>query len=167
MAVLRLFTAARVFLGAGVAGAAALTLGLGHPYWAPVSAAAVLQASHVRMTWHRSIQRGMGTAAGLLLGALLLAAHPDPVLIAALVVLMQLGIEVFIRRNYALGVLFITPMTMLLSDLLVPARRTPWWSTGWVASPWASSWGWRPPSSCPTPGGRHAAPRARPLLSWR
>jgi hypothetical protein len=121
VAVLRLFTAARVFLGAGVAGAAALTLGLGHPYWAPVSAAAVLQATHVRMTWHRSIQRGMGTAAGLLLGALLLAAHPDPVLIAALVVLMQLGIEVFIRRNYALGVLFITPMTMLPSDLLVPS----------------------------------------------
>ena len=121
VAVLRLLTAARVFLGAGVAGAAALTLGLGHPYWAPVSAAAVLQATHVRMTWHRSIQRGLGTAAGLLLGALLLAAHPDPVLIAALVVLMQLGIEVFIRRNYALGVLFITPMTMLLSDLLVPS----------------------------------------------
>ena len=121
VAVLRLFTAARVFLGAGVAGAGALALGLGHPYWAPVSAAAVLQATHVRMTWHRSIQRGLGTAAGLLLGALLLAAHPDPVLIAVLVVLMQLGIEVFIRRNYALGVLFITPMTMLLSDLLVPS----------------------------------------------
>jgi hypothetical protein len=121
VAVLRLFTAVRVFLGAGVAGEVALTLGLGHPYWAPVSAAAVLQATHVRMTWHRSIQRGLGTAAGLLLGALLLAAHPDPVLIAVLVVLMQLGIEVFIRRNYALGVLFITPMTMLLSDLLVPS----------------------------------------------
>ena len=42
-------------------------------------------------------------------------------MIAVLVVLMQLGIEVFLSRNYALGVLFITPMTMLLSDLLVPS----------------------------------------------
>ncbi len=121
LAVLRLVGSARVLLGAGVAGAGALLLGLGHPYWAPVSAAAVLQATHVRMTWHRSIQRGFGTAAGLVLGALLLQAHPDPVVVAVLVVLMQLGIEVFLSRNYALGVLFITPMTMLLSDLLVPS----------------------------------------------
>ena len=42
-------------------------------------------------------------------------------MIAVLVVLMQLGIEVFLSRNYALGVVFITPMTMLLSDLLVPS----------------------------------------------
>ena len=121
LAVLRLVGSGRVLLGAGVAGAGALLLGLGHPYWAPVSAAAVLQATHVRMTWHRSIQRGFGTAAGLVLGALLLQAHPDPVVVAVLVVLMQLGIEVFLSRNYALGVLFITPMTMLLSDLLVPS----------------------------------------------
>jgi hypothetical protein len=121
LAMLRLVTSARVLLGAGAAGAGALLLGLGHPYWAPVSAAAVLQATHVRMTWHRSIQRGLGTAAGLLLGALLLQAHPGAVVIAVLVVLMQLGIEVFLSRNYALGVLFITPMTMLLSDLLVPS----------------------------------------------
>ena len=121
VAVLRRLTATRVLLGAGVAGAGALLLGLGHPYWAPVSAAAVLQSTSVRMTWHRSVQRGLGTAAGLLLGALLLSAHPHPVTIAVLVVLMQLGIEVFIGRNYALGVLFITPMTLLLSDLLVPS----------------------------------------------
>jgi uncharacterized membrane protein YccC len=75
-AALRLLTASRVLLGAGVAGAGALKLHIGHPYWAPVSAAAVLQPTHVQMTWHRSIQRGLGTAGGLLLGALLLVAHP-------------------------------------------------------------------------------------------
>ena len=164
VAVLRLFTAARVFLGAGVAGAGALALGLGHPYWAPVSAAAVLQATHVRMTWHRSIQRGLGTAAGLLLGALLLAAHPDPVLIAVLVVLMQVGIEAFIRRNYALGVLFITPMTMLLSDLLVPSSTYDLVvdRLGGVALGHRRGAGGRPGGVAP-PGGRDAAPRGRPL----
>ncbi|WP_374968882.1 FUSC family protein [Terrabacter sp. BE26] len=121
LAALRLVGSGRVLLGAGVAAAAAMLLGLGHPYWAPVSAAAVLQSTHVRMTWHRSLQRGLGTAAGLVLGALLLQAHPDPLVVALLVVLMQLGIELFLGRNYALGVLFITPMTMLLSDLVVPS----------------------------------------------
>lgn len=56
-----------------------------------------------------------------MLGALLLQAHPDPLVVALLVVLMQLGIELFLSRNYALGVLFITPMSMLLSDLAVPS----------------------------------------------
>jgi uncharacterized membrane protein YccC len=117
---LRLLTASRVMLGTGVAGAGVLLLDIGHPYWAPVSAAAVLQSTHVRMTWHRSIQRGLGTAGGLLLAALVLGTHPAPLVIATLVVLMQLGIEVLLDRNYALGVLFITPVTMLLSDLLRP-----------------------------------------------
>src|SRR6478609_6447459 len=76
LAALRLVSSGRVLLGAGVAAAGAMLLGLGHPYWAPVSAAAVLQSTHVRMTWHRSIQRGLGTAAGLVLGALLLQAQP-------------------------------------------------------------------------------------------
>jgi uncharacterized membrane protein YccC len=120
-AALRLLNASRVLLGAGVAGAGALMFHIGHPYWAPVSAVAVLQSTHVQMTWHRSIQRGLGTAGGLLLAALLLVTHPAPLVIAALVVFMQLGIEMFLSRNYALGVLFITPVTVLLSDLLRPS----------------------------------------------
>jgi hypothetical protein len=121
LVILSLLNGARVLLGAGVAGAAALLFGLGHPYWAPISAAAVLQATHVRMTWHRSLQRGLGTAGGLLVGALLLESHPGPLAITGLVVLMQLGIEMFISHNYAIAVLFITPVTMLLSELLRPS----------------------------------------------
>ncbi|NUO92366.1 MAG: FUSC family protein [Dermatophilaceae bacterium] len=121
LAVLRLVGTGRVLLGAGVAAVGAVLLGLGHPYWAPVSAAAVLQATHVRMTWHRSIQRALGTAAGLVLGALLLQVHPGAAVVAVLVVMMQFGVEIFLSRNYAMGILFITPMTMLLSDLAMPS----------------------------------------------
>ena len=117
-AALRVLTAGRAVLGVGVAGMLSLQLHLGHPYWAPVSAAAVLQATHVRMTWHRGVQRALGTAGGLALAAVLLEMHPGPWAIALLVVLMQLGIELLIVRNYALGVLFITPLTMLMSELL-------------------------------------------------
>jgi len=120
VATLRLLTAFRALVGAAAAGSLSVALHLGHPYWAPVSAAAVLQSTHVRMTWERSVQRGLGTAGGLLLGAVLLEAGPAPWVIAVLVVLLQVGIELLIGRNYALGVVFVTPLTMLMSDLLSP-----------------------------------------------
>jgi hypothetical protein len=117
-AALRALTAARAVVGVGVAGTLSVLLGLGHPYWAPVSAAAVLQSTHLLMTWHRGLQRALGTAGGLVLAAILLEMRPVPWAIAGLVVLMQVGIELLIVRNYALGVLFITPLAILLSELL-------------------------------------------------
>lgn len=124
----RLLTTARVFIAAGTAAAAAVALGMGHPYWAPVSATAVLQSRHARMAWQRGLQRGTGTAVGLLVAALVLQFHPRPVVGALLVVVLQLASQLFTSRNYALGVVFITPLTMLLSELLQrsPARALLW-----------------------------------------
>jgi uncharacterized membrane protein YccC len=131
----RLLTTARVFIAAGTAAAIAVALGMGHPYWAPVSATAVLQSSHARMAWQRGLQRGTGTAVGLLVAALVLQFHPGPVVGAVLVVVLQLAAQLFTSRNYALGVVFITPLTMLLSELLQrsPARALVWDRFGGVA----------------------------------
>jgi hypothetical protein len=131
----RLLSSARVFVAAGAAATISLALGMGHPYWAPVSATAVLQSSHARMAWHRGLQRGTGTAVGLLVAALLLQWHPGPLVLAVLVVVMQLAAQLFTGRNYALGVVFITPLTMLLSELLQrsPARALVWDRFGGVA----------------------------------
>lgn len=124
----RLLSSARVLVAAGAAAGISLALGMGHPYWAPVSATAVLQSSHARMAWHRGLQRGTGTAVGLLVAALLLQFHPGPLVLAVLVVVMQLAAQLFTGRNYALGVVFITPLTVLLSELLQPspARALVW-----------------------------------------
>jgi hypothetical protein len=124
----RLLASARGFVAAGAAAAISLTLGMGHPYWAPVSATAVLQSGHARLAWHRGLQRGTGTALGLLLAALLLLLHPGPLVLAVLVVVLQLAAQLLTARNYALGVVFITPLTMLLSELLQPspARALVW-----------------------------------------
>ena len=131
----RLLTTARVFIAAGTAAAFAVALGMGHPYWAPVSATAVLQSSHARMAWQRGLQRGTGTAVGLLVAALVLQFHPRPIVGAVLVVVLQLAAQLFTSRNYALGVVFITPLTMLLSELLQrsPARALVWDRVGGVA----------------------------------
>ena len=131
----RLARSARGFAAAGVAATMSLALDMGHPYWAPVSATAVLQSGHARMAWHRGLQRGTGTAVGLLLAALLLEFHPRPLALAVLVVALQLAAQSFTGRNYALGVVFITPLTMLLSELLQssPARALLWDRFGGVA----------------------------------
>jgi hypothetical protein len=131
----RLLSSARGFVASGAAATISLALGMGHPYWAPVSATAVLQSSHARMAWHRGLQRGTGTAVGLLVAALLLQFHPGPLVLAVLVVVLQLAAQLFTGRNYALGVVFITPLTMLLSELLQrsPARALVWDRFGGVA----------------------------------
>jgi uncharacterized membrane protein YccC len=115
--VLLMLNGLRVLVGAAAAGALALRLGLGHAAWAPISATAVLQSTHTRMTLHRSIQRALGTVGGVLIAAALFASHPGAVVVACLVVLMVFAVESLIGRNYALGVLFITPLALLLSDL--------------------------------------------------
>ena len=122
--VLGMLSASRVLLGAGAAATGALLLHLGHAYWAPLSATAVLQSSSVQMTWERSLQRGLGTAGGLSVGGLILAAHPSPLGIALLVVLMQGGVAMYSGRNYALSVLFVTPFAVLLSQLIRPSETS-------------------------------------------
>ncbi|GHF58941.1 hypothetical protein GCM10017566_35440 [Amycolatopsis bartoniae] len=109
-------------VGAGVlaAGLLAHFLDLGHPYWTMIAAAAVLQSTHLNHTLHRTVQRMLGTLAGVVLGGLLLAAHlPTPAKLACIVIALLCG-ELTVIRNYALAMLFITPLTLLLSSLLTP-----------------------------------------------
>jgi uncharacterized membrane protein YccC len=113
--------ALRITLGTGVAGGAAAFMSFGHGYWAALSAAAVLHSVNVRATVLRSIQRTLGTAAGLLITIGVLAAHPAPVAVVGLIVLFEFLMEYVVARNYGLGVVFLTPLALLLSDLASPA----------------------------------------------
>ncbi|MFJ6542740.1 FUSC family protein [Streptomyces sp. NPDC091385] len=112
--------AVRMFLGTLVAGGVAVGLGLGHGYWAAISAAAVLHAVNVRTTMQRAVQRTLGTAIGLLIALGVLAGHPAPALLALVVVILEFLLEYMVVRNYGLGVVFLTPLALLLSDLADP-----------------------------------------------
>ncbi|WP_018548760.1 FUSC family protein [Streptomyces sp. LaPpAH-108] len=112
--------AVRMFLGTLVAGGVAVGLGLGHGYWAAISAAAVLHAVNVRTTMQRAVQRTLGTAVGLLIALGVLAGHPEPALLALVVVILEFLLEYMVVRNYGLGVVFLTPLALLLSDLADP-----------------------------------------------
>lgn len=116
----RVVPALRMTLGTGVAGGLALLLGLGHGYWAAISAAAVLHSVNIRTTAQRAAQRTLGTVVGLLIALGVLAAHPDATSLALVIVLLEFLLEYAVVRNYGLGVVFVTPLALLLSDMAVP-----------------------------------------------
>jgi hypothetical protein len=103
--------------GAGAAGGAATAIGLGHPYWATVAAVVPMAAPDTSGRLLRGVQRLAGTAAGLLLAAGLLAPHLPVLGVVLVVAVLQLLAELLIGRNYALALVFVTPLALLLGQL--------------------------------------------------
>lgn len=104
-----------------VAGIVPTVSGLGHPYWAMVAAVAALGAADTAGHLLRAGHRVLGTVLGVALAALLLAvAGGAPVLLVALVVLLQMAAELFVLRNYGLTVVFVTPLALIMAQLAHP-----------------------------------------------
>ncbi|MGA5560421.1 FUSC family protein [Streptomyces platensis] len=107
---------ARVAVGCVLAGWASMAVGVGHPYWAVVTAASIYQAN-TTLSWQRALQRTLGNLLGLLLyTALLPLMHLGPLAMIALALACQLGAEATITRNYWLGSVCVTPMALLLTE---------------------------------------------------
>ncbi|MER7571517.1 FUSC family protein [Streptomyces sp. NPDC126514] len=108
--------AARTALGCALAGYASLALGIGRPYWALVTAAALYQAS-LGLTWNRSVQRVVGNLAGVLLfAALAPLAHLGQAALVLCCLALNFGAEALISRNYWLGSVCVTPMALLVTE---------------------------------------------------
>lgn len=103
-----------------LAGGTATAVGIGHPYWAMVAAVAPLSAPGTTHQVVRAGQRVVGTLAGLLTAASLLALGLAPVPMVLTVVVLQVVTELLVGRNYALALLFITPMALLLGQIAAP-----------------------------------------------
>ncbi len=108
--------AVRTALGCALAGYASLALGIGRPYWALVTAAALYQAN-ITLTWSRAVQRVVGNLAGVLLfAAIAPLAHLGQVLLVLCCVALNFGAEALITRNYWLGTVCVTPMALLVTE---------------------------------------------------
>lgn len=92
-------------------------LDLERPYWVPVSCLAVMQGATLRDVWHRKIHRLAGTVVGLLLASALLDLPLTTWGLVGVVALLMFLIETSIVRHYAVAVVFITPLTILLSEV--------------------------------------------------
>ncbi|MFJ9412668.1 FUSC family protein [Streptomyces sp. NPDC101227] len=107
---------ARVAAGCVLAGWVSMAVGVGHPYWAVVTAASIYQAN-TTLSWQRALQRTVGNLLGLLLFcALLPLIHTGQLAMIGLALAFQFGAEACITRNYWLGSVCVTPMALLLTE---------------------------------------------------
>ncbi|OKI01338.1 hypothetical protein A6A06_17315 [Streptomyces sp. CB02923] len=115
---------ARVAVGCALAGWGSMAVGVGHPYWAVVTAASIYQAN-TTLSWQRALQRTLGNLLGLLLfTALLPVIHTGHLAMILLALTFQFCAEASITRNYWLGSVWVTPMALLLTEFgsHLPAR---------------------------------------------
>jgi uncharacterized membrane protein YccC len=110
----------RLMVCVGVAAVASEVLPLQRSYWVVLTVAIVVQPDNGSV-FARALQRGIGTIAGAVLGAVILAAVPyGPWLLFPMAVLA--AVQPYGRlRNFGLGATFMTPVIVLLIDLLAPA----------------------------------------------
>ncbi|QIX28811.1 FUSC family protein [Nocardioides sp. JQ2195] len=111
---------ARNVAGVLVAGGLATAMGVGHPYWAMVSAVVPLTVRDLLPQVVRGVQRVVGTALGLVLAAVLLSLDLPSLALILLVVLLQVGAELLVGRNYALALIVITPLALLMVHIVAP-----------------------------------------------
>lgn len=107
-----------VFLGltVGASLAVAHALQLPRPYWVPISCIAVMQVATLRDVWRRQLHRIIGTALGVLVALFVLSLKLSIWATAFTMFGLFFVIEYLIPRNYALAMMFITPMTILLVE---------------------------------------------------
>ncbi len=91
-------------------------LGLNNPYWVPISCLAVMQGVNTTHIWRRGFYRISGTLLGMFFCWIILSLIKMPLEMILAIMLLQYIIEILIVKNYFFAVLFITPMTILLSE---------------------------------------------------
>ncbi|WP_327112495.1 FUSC family protein [Streptomyces sp. NBC_01341] len=106
----------RTLVGCALAGYASWALGVGHPYWAIVTAASVYQPN-LSLSWSRGLQRTVGNLLGVLVfAAVIPLARISPLVLVLCVLSFNFAAEALITRNYWLGSVAVTPMALLVLE---------------------------------------------------
>ena len=110
----------RFLVAPAVAGSVATATGVGHASWGRVAAVSVPTAPPVRHMAARCVLRTGGTIVGLGVTAVLLAFSPSSVALVVMIVVAQVGAELFVMRNYGIAAVFITPLALMMGQLVHP-----------------------------------------------
>ncbi|MFD3613036.1 FUSC family protein [Streptomyces atroolivaceus] len=106
----------RTLVGCALAGYVSSALGVGHPYWAVVTAASVYQPN-LALSWSRALQRTVGNLLGVLVfAAVIPLARVGPLVLVLCVLFFNFAAEALITRNYWLGSVAVTPMALLILE---------------------------------------------------
>ncbi|MFC0300435.1 FUSC family protein [Virgibacillus soli] len=111
-----LLSAIRYTIVLSIAALIAFSYEFDRSYWIPVTCGSVMLGSTIISTFHRSIQRSLGTLVGVLLAVSILLIAPSPIVVAFLIGILFFLTEIFIVRNYAFAVTFITPNAILAAE---------------------------------------------------
>lgn len=114
---------ATVTIGVMAAWSLALALGIGHPFWAAVTVAALMPALAAKDVWRRTIYLMLGTLGGVAIATLLFSFNPDHLVLIAIIIVCQAVAEVAVSRNYGVALLFFCPLAIAMSNL---SRGAPW-----------------------------------------
>lgn len=93
-----------------------------HWFWVPLTVGLVMKPDFGSIR-DRAVQRIIGTLVGVLIGALALALIPKGL---ALIILMSLLAGILpwaMQRSYVLQAIFLTPLILILVDIIVPGTR--------------------------------------------
>lgn len=114
--------AVRLTVACLVAGGVAILAGMPRPDWAVITAAMILHQGPDRIlgSW-RGLHRCIGTVLGVGVLAALAAPLQHPVWLIVIVAALMAGTEAFLVVNYAVAMVFITPLAMILGELSPPA----------------------------------------------
>lgn len=99
-----------------------LTLIVGHllkfenTYWISIAAVAIVQGRNFEHVRQRNMHRILGTFIGIGFAWLILLFEPAKIEMIIIITILQFIIELLIVRNYGFAVIFITPLTILLTE---------------------------------------------------
>ncbi len=115
--------AGRFSLAALIAGSISTALMIPSPYWAQVAAVAPLSETRRIGQVNRALHRVVGTVLGVAIAAFLMSFPSEPWQTVVWIVVMQFLAEMFVTRNYSLGLVFVTPLALLMVHLANPERN--------------------------------------------
>jgi len=123
------FTAVRYGVVLTIAALLANSLHFHHSYWVPLSCAAVMSGSTIVATFHRAIQRSIGTIIGVIIATLILSVKPEGIVIVIAILLFTALTELAIVFNYGIAALFITSNSLLMAESSSPLHSFSYFAT--------------------------------------
>jgi hypothetical protein len=110
-------------LGVLTAWVLALVLGVGNPFWAAVTVAALMPALAAADVWRRLLHLVLGTLGGVGIATVLFSFDPGHLALIAIIIVCQGAAEIAVSRNYGVALLFFSPLAIGMSNL---SRGAPW-----------------------------------------
>lgn len=92
------------------------SFGLQKPYWVTLTCLAIVQGMTFKAAWSRHLQRILGTFIGIALTWFLIEIHYNLWFLSLILTILSFLAESFMGRNYTIGTIFVTPLTIFLAE---------------------------------------------------